>query len=71
MKNLPLSLFLISFASFIVAEAKPNIVFILADDMGYGDVAAYGCQDIKTANLDRLAASGVRFTSGYSSHPYC
>ena len=55
----------------LYAQSKPNIVFILADDMGYGDVAAYGCQDIKTANLDRLAASGVRFTSGYSSHPYC
>ena len=40
------------------AQAKPNVVFILADDMGYGDVVAYGCTDIKTANLDRLAASG-------------
>jgi arylsulfatase A-like enzyme len=53
------------------AQTKPNIVFILADDMGYGDVASYGCRDIETANLDLLAASGVRFTSGYSSHPYC
>ena len=69
MKRLfPSLLFLVSMAT---AQDKPNIVFILADDMGYGDLSSYGCQDIKTANLDRLAASGVRFTSGYSSHPYC
>ncbi len=55
----------------ISAEDRPNIVFILADDMGYGDVGAYGCEDIETANIDRLAKAGTRFTSGYSSHPYC
>jgi len=65
------SLFILSLCSLLHAQTKPNIVFILADDMGYGDVASYGCRDIETANLDLLAASGVRFTSGYSSHPYC
>lgn len=55
----------------LIAQERPNVVFILADDMGYGDVGIYGCEDIETANIDRLAESGVRFTSGYSSHPYC
>ncbi|MCZ6673722.1 MAG: sulfatase [Verrucomicrobia bacterium] len=65
-------LVLIATSPFVQAQSStPNIVFILADDMGYGDLGAYGCQDIKTAHIDRLAESGVRFTSGYSSHPYC
>ena len=51
--------------------AKPNILFIVGDDMGYADVGFQGCKDIPTPNLDALAASGVRFTSGYVSGPYC
>jgi len=57
-----------------VAEAvttKPNILIIVGDDMGYADVGFHGCKDIPTPNLDALAASGVRFTSGYVSGPYC
>jgi arylsulfatase A-like enzyme len=50
---------------------KPNILFIVGDDMGYADVGFNGCKDIPTPNLDALAASGVRFTSGYVSGPYC
>jgi len=50
---------------------KPNILFIVGDDMGYADVGFHGCKDIPTPNLDALAASGVRFTSGYVSGPYC
>ena len=69
--NLLTGILFFAFSSLLYAQSKPNIVFILADDMGYGDVAAYGCEDIQTENLDRLAASGVRYTSGYSSHPYC
>ena len=69
MKRLFLSL--VFSVSLAMAQDKPNFVFILADDLGYGDLSSYGCNDIKTAHLDRLAASGVRFTSGYSSHPYC
>ncbi len=49
----------------------PNIILILADDLGYGDVGAYGCRDIQTPNLDQLAKSGVRLTNGYVTHPYC
>ena len=50
---------------------KPNILFIVGDDMGYADVAFQGCKDIPTPNLDALAKSGVRCTSGYVSAPYC
>src|SRR6187455_1862763 len=54
------------------AEArKPNILFIVGDDMGYADVGFHGCKDIPTPNLDALAKSGVRCTSGYVSAPYC
>lgn len=52
-------------------SSKPNILFIVGDDMGYADIGVQGCKDIPTPNLDRLAASGVRFTSGYVSGPYC
>lgn len=53
------------------AAAQPNILFIVGDDMGYADVGFHGCREIPTPNLDVLAASGVRFTSGYVSGPYC
>ena len=51
--------------------SKPNILLIVGDDMGYADVGFHGCKDIPTPNLDALAASGVRFTNGYVSGPYC
>jgi arylsulfatase A-like enzyme len=54
-----------------IAAQKPNILFIVGDDMGYADVGFHGCKDIPTPNIDALAASGVRFTSGYVSGPYC
>jgi len=50
---------------------KPNILFIVGDDMGYADVGFHGCTDIPTPNLDVLATAGVRFTNGYVSGPYC
>ena len=53
------------------APAKPNIVLILADDMGYGDLGCYGATKIKTPNLDRLAAEGLRFTQGYAPSSTC
>ena len=51
--------------------AKPNILLIVGDDMGYADVGVHGCKDIPTPNLDALAAAGVRFSNGYVSGPYC
>ncbi len=51
--------------------AKPNIVFLIADDLGYGDLGCYGQKKIKTPNLDRLAAEGMRFTTHYSGHNVC
>lgn len=53
------------------AVSKPNIILIMADDMGYGDVSCYGATEIQTPHLDRLAAEGRRFTSGYCSASTC
>jgi arylsulfatase A-like enzyme len=52
-------------------STKPNIVFILADDLGYGDVSCYGQRDYTTPNIDRLAAEGLKFTQAYSNSPDC
>ena len=49
-----------------VENEKPNIIFILCDDMGYGDLGCYGQQYISTPNLDRMAAEGMRFTQAYA-----
>lgn len=81
---LPLLLFLACFVSSCAdqgeagtAEAEttnaqaPNIIFIYADDLGYGDVSAYGAGTLNTPNIDRLAQGGVRFTSGYASSATC
>ena len=46
---------------------RPNLLVILADDLGWADLSAYGAPTIRTPNLDALAASGVRFTNGYSA----
>lgn len=51
--------------------AKPNIVFILADDLGYGDLGCYGQKKIRTPHLDRLAAEGIRFTQCYAGSTVC
>jgi len=51
--------------------AAPNILLIVADDLGYADVGFHGASDLATPNLDALARSGVRCTSGYVSGPYC
>ncbi len=52
-------------------QIPPNVVLIYADDLGYGDVGAYGSTEIKTPNIDRLAQGGVRFTNGYASSATC
>src|SRR5213595_2305314 len=50
---------------------RPNIVFILADDLGYADVSCYGRPDLSTPNIDRLAATGVRFLQAYANSAVC
>src|SRR6267142_835596 len=63
----------VSFCSFLFAadSKKPNIIFIVGDDMGYADEGFHGCQDIPTPHLDALDKQSVRCTNGYVSGPYC
>ena len=61
---------LLAMVAICVAE-RPNIVFVFIDDMGYGDLSCYGNEDIQTANIDRLAAEGVRFEQFYVASPIC
>src|SRR6266446_5059045 len=58
-------------ASLSSAPRKPSILFILADDLGYGDLGCYGQTRIKTPNIDRLAAEGMRFTDFYAGSTVC
>ncbi|MGI9240313.1 MAG: sulfatase-like hydrolase/transferase, partial [Verrucomicrobiales bacterium] len=51
--------------------AKPNIVLIFADDLGYGDLSCYGATKIKTPNIDRLARAGMKFTDAHSAASLC
>lgn len=53
------------------AQQRPNVVLIYADDLGYGDVSAYGARRIKTPNIDRLAREGIRFTDAYAPASTC
>ena len=52
-------------------RSKPNIIFILADDLGYGELGSYGQTQIRTPNLDRFAAEGMRFTQFYAGSTVC
>ncbi|MDR3713749.1 MAG: arylsulfatase [Puia sp.] len=52
-------------------HSKPNIIYIYADDLGYGELGSYGQRKIRTPNLDRLAAEGMRFTQHYAGAPVC
>ena len=58
-------------SSEVFASERPNIVFILADDLGYADLSCYGAKEIKTPNLDRMASEGVRFTDFYAPAGVC
>jgi len=58
-------------ASPALAAEKPNIVFVMADDMGYGDLGCYGQKQIQTPNIDRLAAEGMKFTDFYAGSTVC
>ena len=58
-------------ASMVGAISAPNVIYILADDLGYGDLSCYGQETLQTPNLDKLAQSGMRFTSHYSGATVC
>jgi hypothetical protein len=58
-------------AGVAAAVDRPNIIVIMADDLSYAELGAYGCKDIPTPHLDELAADGARFTSGYVTWPMC
>jgi arylsulfatase B len=53
------------------APRPPNIIVILADDLGYAELGCQGCEDISTPSINSLARNGIRFTDGYVSSPYC
>src|SRR5688500_12713460 len=58
-------------AAMLAQERRPNLLFILADDLGYGDVSAYGRPDYRTPHIDRLIAEGTRFTNAYTAASTC
>lgn len=55
----------------LAKKNRPNVIIIISDDQGWGDVGFNGCTDIPTPNLDQLAKEGISFHAGYASHPYC
>ena len=62
---------MIFFFNMTFGQEKPNIIFIMADDLGYADVGVYGQKLIKTPNIDQLSAKGMRFTDYYSGAAVC
>lgn len=58
-------------AVFAAGSGRPNVLFIVADDLGYGELGSYGGKEIPTPNLDGLAKAGVRFTQGYVTAAFC
>ena len=68
-----LSVLLITLAvvSSTIAADRPNVIVIMADDLGYGDLSCYGATAVQTPNIDRLASEGIRFTNGYCSASTC
>src|SRR5687767_4465366 len=62
---------LVPAAAFVQQPARPNVVYIMSDDMGYGDLGSYGSTDIRTPNIDSLGRDGVRLTEAYSNGVLC
>ena len=69
--RLTVSFLAILLASVVAADERPNILLILTDDQGYADVGFNGGMDVKTPNLDELAAKGMTFSQAYVPHPFC
>ncbi|MBB2145150.1 sulfatase-like hydrolase/transferase [Pedobacter sp. LMG 31464] len=70
-KALTILCILICHYSFAQKPVKPNVIYIYADDLGYGDLSCYGAKKIQTPNIDKLAASGIRFTDGHATSATC
>ncbi len=70
-RSLWLCCLVLGIAATSAAPARPNVIFILADDMGYGEIGAFGQQKIKTPHLDRMASEGLRFTESYAGTSVC
>jgi arylsulfatase A len=69
--TLSLIVLCVTFCAPLDAAEPPNIILIMADDLGVGDLGCYGQQYIKTPNIDRLAAEGLRFNQFYAGAPVC
>ena len=68
-RYIPLLGMLASCGNHSEADKSPNVIFILCDDLGYGDIGAYGQQYIRTPRLDSMASQGIRFTQAYAGSP--
>ncbi|YCM42374.1 sulfatase-like hydrolase/transferase [Verrucomicrobiaceae bacterium 227] len=68
---MPLIVLFFLLAKFSFAAERPNILFIVADDLGYGDLSSYGATDLKSPHIDGLMADGIRFTEFYANCPVC
>ncbi len=66
-----LGTFLSGYAQLTTALQRPNVLFVLIDDMGYGDLSCFGCKRVQTPQIDKLANEGIRFTQFYVNAPIC
>ena len=66
-----LSVFFCALCAIAAGAERPNVIYILADDLGYGDLSCYGQEKLQTPNIDRLAKEGLRFTDHYSGNTVC
>lgn len=71
LKTINLLLLLVGAASIGYAQQRPNVIYIYADDLGYGDLSCYGANKLHTPNLDKLAKSGIRFTNAHATSATC
>jgi arylsulfatase A-like enzyme len=70
MKSFSINLILLCLAISVSAKDKPNIIILLADDLGWADLGYQGSDDIRSPHIDKLANSGIRFTDGHVSARY-
>jgi arylsulfatase A-like enzyme len=71
MRSLLAMMIVLAGGTLSAAERKPNVIVIVADDLGYADIGVQGCKDVPTPHIDSLAKHGVRCSQGYVSGPYC